>query len=211
MEEIRAQMSTIEDPRHPNYVKYALADILIIIMCGVLCGLDTLGDLVVYAKSKADFLRETFGIEKIPSKATFGRILSMVDGKQIGDVILDVLRERFGTMGEVIAVDGKAICSTARGENSHKALQILSTYVIDNGITLAQEAIHEKTNEIPVFQEMRTYWDVESKVVTAGAIHCQRETSRWIVQKKGDYLFGLKENQPSLLWTVRIKNISGIW
>ncbi len=104
MEEIRAQMSTIEDPRHPSYVKYALADILIIIMCGVLCGLDTLGDLVVYAKSKADFLKETFGIEKIPSKATFGRILSMVDRKQIGDVILDVLRERFGTMGEVIAV-----------------------------------------------------------------------------------------------------------
>ena len=137
MEEIRAQMSTIEDPRHPSYVKYALADILIIIMCGVLCGLDTLGDLVVYAKSKADFLRETFGIEKIPFKATFGRILSRVDGKQIGDVILDMLRERFGTMGEVIAVDGKAICSTARGENSHKALQILSTYVIDNGITLS--------------------------------------------------------------------------
>ena len=73
--------------------------------------------------------------------------------------------------------------------------------MIDSGITLAQEAIHEKTNEIPVFQEMRTYWDVESKVVTAGAIHCQRETSRWIVQKKGDYLFGLTENQPSLLGT----------
>ena len=50
-------MSTIEEPRHPSYVKYALEDILIIIMCGVLCGLDTLGDLVVYAKSKADFLR----------------------------------------------------------------------------------------------------------------------------------------------------------
>ena len=61
MEEIRAQMSTIEYPRHPSYVKYALADILIIIMCGVLCGLDTLGDLVVCAKSKADFLKETSG------------------------------------------------------------------------------------------------------------------------------------------------------
>ena len=204
MEEIRAQMSTIEEPRHPSYVKYALEDILIIIMCGVLCGLDTLGDLVVYAKSKADFQRETFGIEKIPSKATLGRILSMVDGKQNGDVILDVLRERFGTMGEVIAVDGKAICSTARGENSHKALQILSAYVTGSGITLAQETIHEKTNEIPVFQEMLTYLDIESKVVTADAMHCQRETSRRIVQKKGDYLFGLKENQPSLLADVRL-------
>ena len=55
MEEIRARMSTIEDPRHQSYVKYALADILIIIMCAVLCGLDTLGDLVIYAKIKKNF------------------------------------------------------------------------------------------------------------------------------------------------------------
>ena len=80
----------------------------------------------------------------------------------------------------------------------------MSAYVTDSGITLAQEAIHEKTNEIPVFQEMLTYLDVDSKVVTADAMHCQRETSRRIVQKKGDYLFGLKENQPSLLADVRL-------
>ena len=197
-------MLKIEDPRHASYVKHALADILIIIMCGVLCGLDTLGDLVVYAKSAGDFLRETFGIENIPSKATFGRVLSMVDGKQIGDAILDILRERFGASGEVIAVDGKAICSTAKGGNSRKALQILSAYITDSGITLAQETIHEKTNEIPVFQEMLTYLDVEGKLVTADAMHCQRETCRRIAQKKGDYLFGLKENQPSLLEDVRL-------
>ena len=65
-------------------------------------------------KKQSGFSKGSFGIEKIPSKATFGRILSMADGKQIGDVILDVLHERFGTMGEVIALDGKAICSTAK-------------------------------------------------------------------------------------------------
>ena len=197
-------MEKIEDPRHPSYVKYALADILIIIMCGVLCGLDTLEDLVIYAKSKAYFLREELGIEGIPSKATFGRVLSMVDGKQIGEAILDVLHSRFGTEGEVIAVDGKAICSTTKPGNSHSALQILSAYVTDSGITLAQEAIHEKTNEIPVFQEMLTYLDVKGKLVTADAMHCQRETCRKIIQKKGDYLFGLKENQPSLLEDIRL-------
>ena len=45
MEEIRERMSKIEDPRHPSYVKYPLVDVLIIIMCAVLCGIDTLGDL----------------------------------------------------------------------------------------------------------------------------------------------------------------------
>ena len=68
MEEIRDRMLKIEYPRHPSYVKYALVDILIIIMCGVSCGLETLEDLLVYAKSAADFLRETFEIENIPSR-----------------------------------------------------------------------------------------------------------------------------------------------
>ena len=204
IEGIREKLEKIEDPRHQGYVKYKLADILIIIMCGVLCGLDTLEDLVIYAKSKKDFLKEVLGIEGIPSKATFGRILSIVDGTQIGKAILDVLHSRFGTEGEVIAVDGKAICSTAKPGKSHRALQILSAYVTDSGITLAQEAIDKKTNEIPVFQEMLTYLDVKGKVVTADAMHCQRETCHKIIHKKGDYLFGLKENQPSLLEDVRL-------
>ena len=198
MEEIRARMTAIEDTRHPSYVKYPLADILIIVMCAVLCGLDTLGDLVVYAKNKHEFLAKEFGIEEIPSKATFARVLSAVSGKEIGDAILDILRMRFGAVGEVIAVDGKAIRSTAKPGHPHSALQILSAYVTENGVVLAQEAIHEKTNE------MLTYLNVAGKVVTADAMHCQRETSRKIIQHKGDYLFGLKENQPSLLADIRL-------
>ena len=48
-------MPMIENPRHPSYAKYALTDILIIIMCGVLCELDTPGDLVVMQKAKRIF------------------------------------------------------------------------------------------------------------------------------------------------------------
>ncbi len=184
MEEIRGRMMEIKDPRHPSYVKYPLADILMIIMCAVLSGLDTLGDLVIYAKSKKGFLSKELGIEKIPSKATFARILSMIDGKEIGEAIVDVLRSRFGTAGEVVAVDGKAICSTSKSGNPHSALQISSAYVTSNGIVLGQEAIHEKTNEIPVFQEMLTYLDIEGKIITADAMHCQRETCSRIIQRK---------------------------
>ena len=42
MDEIRARISTISDPRHASYIKHQLSDILLIIMCGVLSGLDTL-------------------------------------------------------------------------------------------------------------------------------------------------------------------------
>lgn len=48
------------------------------------------------------------------------------------------------------------------------------------------------------FQEMLTYLDVEDKTITVDAMPCQRGTCRRIIQRKGYYLFGLKENQPSL-------------
>ena len=53
MDEIRARISTISDPRHASYIKHQLSDILLIIMCGVLSGLDTLGDLGQYRIEKA--------------------------------------------------------------------------------------------------------------------------------------------------------------
>ena len=203
MDEIRARISTISDPRHASYIKHQLSDILLIIMCGVLSGLDTLGDLALYANEKQDFFKAAFGIAAIPSKATFGRILSMLDGKAVGEAILDILRTRY-TSGNIIAVDGKAICSTGKSGNPHSALQILSAYLTKSGVVLAQETIHEKSNEIPAFQQMLTYLDVQGKTVTADAMHCQRRTSEAIVARKGNYVFGLKENQPSLLADVRM-------
>ncbi len=114
----------------------------------------------------------------------------MVDGKEIGDAIIELLHGRFGTAGEIVAVDGKAVCSTAKPENSHSALQILSAYVTSSGVILGQEAIHEKTNEIPVFQEMLTYLYVKGKIITADTMHCQRETCRKIIARRGNYLIG---------------------
>ena len=163
MDEIRARISTISDPRHASYIKHQLSDILLIIMCGVLSGLDTLGDLALYANEKQDFFKAAFGIAAIPSKATFGRILSMLDGKAVGEAILDILRTRY-TSGNIIAVDGKAICSTWKSGNPHSALQILSAYLTESGVVLAQETIHEKSNEIPAFQQMLTYLDVQGKL-----------------------------------------------
>ncbi len=40
MDELRERMTGIEDPRHASYVRYPLVDILLIVMCGVLSGLD---------------------------------------------------------------------------------------------------------------------------------------------------------------------------
>lgn len=69
---------------------------------------------MIYTKSRKDFWEKKFGIQAISSKAAFAKMLSAVNGKEIGGAVLDILRMRFGTAGKVIAVDGKSIRGTAK-------------------------------------------------------------------------------------------------
>ena len=97
----------IEDTRFLPYVEHQLTDVLIIVMSGILCGLDELQDIVTYGKSNATFFRETFGIERTPSKSTLTRIMNLIDGEAVAAIIVNIMREAIGTSGDVIAFDGK--------------------------------------------------------------------------------------------------------
>lgn len=198
MEAFAQYFAVIEDPRHSGYICHKLEHVLTIVMCAVLCGLDRLEEIVTFQKCSEAYLKKALGIEDLPSKATFSRILSVVDGRAVGQVILKIMQDSMGTDGKAAAADGKAIRSTAEEGHPHSALQILTAYLTENGVVLGQEAIREKTNEIPVFQEMLNFLNIEGKVVTADAMHCQKETCRRIKDQKGDYLLGVKKNQPSL-------------
>lgn len=201
MDYIRGKFNLIEDKRHSSYIEHDLADVLIIIMCSILCGLDGLAELVVFAQNRTEFFRKKFEIEQIPSKPTFSRILSMVDGDEAAKIIIEIMKERtkfIAHVSNILAVDGKAIRSTTEKGKPNSALQILTAYLTESGVVLGQKDIHEKTNEIPVFQEMLDFLNVKGKTITADAMHCQKETCKKIIAKGGNYVFGLKENQKSL-------------
>jgi len=199
-EGIRERLSVVPDYRHPSYVGHKLSDILIIVMTAVLCGLDQLSTIMVFAHEKSEFFAKYFEINKIPSKPTMSRVLNMIKAEAVAKVIVGIMKEEAVNLGEIIAFDGKAIRSTAEKGKPHSALQILTAYMVESGVVLAQETIHKKTNEIPVMQEILESIDVEGKIITADALHCQRETCAKIVGSEhgGDYVFGLKSNQKTL-------------
>ena len=188
----------IEDRRYQGFVKHKLSDILTIVACSVLCGMDRLCDIMAYAENKKEFFRTNFGIENIPSKPTVSRTLAVIDGQKVAESIMAMMQDAIALTGDLIAVDGKAIRSTSQNGKSHSALQIITAYLTECGVVLGQEKIHEKTNEIPVFQKMMSYLNLKGKTVTADAMHCQRRTCSLILEQGGDYLFGLKENQKTL-------------
>jgi len=103
MEEIVQKIEVIEDPRHSGYIKYKLADVLNIIMCAVLCGLDDLESLHVFAESNRNLWKERLELTSVPSKSTFARILNVMDADAVGKAMSEILQERFGTKGNVVA------------------------------------------------------------------------------------------------------------
>jgi len=97
---------------------------------------------------------------------------------------------------EGIAVDGK----TLRGSQKQGApgAHLLSALGHRLGLTLAQQAVADKTNEIPVALELLRQVVLEGRVVTMDALLTQRQIAQQIVEAGGDYVMVVKDNQPQL-------------
>jgi predicted transposase YbfD/YdcC len=76
---------------------------------------------------------------------------------------------------------------------------LLSAFLHKQGIVIAQQAVDIKSNEITALRPLLADLDITGCVVTADALHTQKDAARFIVEEKhADYLFTVKDNQPTL-------------
>ena len=184
----------IEDKRNQDYVKHPLIDVLKLVLISMLCGIDELEQIVEYGKSKIEFLRREFEIKLIPSKSTLTRIFMIIDPKWLGLSIVGILNSLIKEKHGQIMLDGKAIKSTDAIKTIEKMMNVVTAYT-DTGISIYQKTVDSKSNEIPAVQEIIQMINVEGQIVTADAMHCQKETAEIIVKNGGDYVLQLKANQ----------------
>jgi predicted transposase YbfD/YdcC len=95
-----------------------------------------------------------------------------------------------------IAVDGK----TLRGSKRHGAPEthLLSVLAHDVGLTLTQQAVAAKTNEITAVETVLGALVLTGRIVTMDALLTQRQVAQTIVEAGGDYVMIVKDNQPQL-------------
>lgn len=184
----------IEDPRCEVNVIHPLVNILKLVMIAVLCGMDELDKIIDYGKNKKDFLEKEFDIELIPSKSTLTRILAIINPKWLSLSIVCILNTLIKNKPTQIMLDGKAIKSTDAIRTIETMMNIVTAYT-DTGICLGQKTVSSKSNEIPAVRELIEMLNIEGLVVTADAMHCQKETAETIIKNKGDYVLQLKANQ----------------
>jgi hypothetical protein len=94
----------------------------------------------------------------------------------------------------VLAVDGKTLRGSARDGHQVHLLAALDHH---DGAVLAQRQVPTATNEIATFQPLLDGLDLAGVVVTADALHTQRDHASFLVEAAEDLLV-VKANQPAL-------------
>jgi predicted transposase YbfD/YdcC len=123
-------------------------------------------------------------------------VLERVKPEELSKWLNEWLGAERGKGGRSVNFDGKTICGSKNAQ--HKAYHVVSAWVSEHRITLGELAVEEKSNEITAMPKLLDLLDIEGDIATADAMSCQTEIVKKIVEKKADYVIGLKDNQPTM-------------
>ena len=192
--------SKISDPRMQRCRKHKLLDILGLCLIGAICGCDSWVEMEEYGKEKEKFLKNNFDFENgIPSHDTIGRVMSMLNPKELHNSLVEwtrVLTKKI--MGEVIAIDGKAIQGSSDSFKGKNLITMVSAWAQENELVLAQVKVSDKSNEITAIPKLLDTIDITDCVVTIDAMGTQKTIAEKIRAEKGDYILALKRNHETL-------------
>jgi hypothetical protein len=192
-------LKTLVDPRKPRGVRHPVVTIVAIAVCAALSGARSFCAIAEWAQGLSREALQQLGSKRWrpPSEPTLRRVLQRIDADRLDAEIGQWLARQHPLAGRAVAVDGK----TLRGGHDHgqPAPHLLSAILHQEAVVIGQIAVEEKTNEIPKLPQLLEPLPLEGAVVTADALHTQQDTARYLVEtKKADYLFIVKDNQPTL-------------
>ena len=191
---------TLTDPRVARTRWHNLLDIVLIGVCGAICGCNSWEDLPRYARAKEEWLRQVLELPNgIPSADTFARVFQRLDpGEFVACLssIVSVLRTEMD--GEVIAIDGQTLCGTNDERFRLHPLHLVRAWATTNRLVLGQQACAEKSNEITAIPQLLKTIDLEGAIVTIDAMGCQTAIAETIIERGADFVLTAKDNQPKL-------------
>jgi len=196
--------SELRDPRVERTREHLLEEILLMALAAVLSGAGSWNEIEGYAKAKFLWLKGFLKLPGgIPSHDTFNRVISALDPAELEKGFAAWVGSIAKlTAGEVVAIDGKALCGT-RQPGKSTLVHMVSAWASANNLVLAQRRVDEKSNEITAIPKLLDALALSGTVVTIDAMGCQKSIAEKIVAKKADYILAVKENQGHLLEEIK--------
>jgi predicted transposase YbfD/YdcC len=193
-------LEELQDPRAiQKNVSYKFEEIILLVFCAMIANCDTWEDIAEWGEHKIDFLRRYYPYKNgTASHYTLNRIFQMIDTKKFEEaftIIISDLLPNFSAQGKQIALDGKRL----RGAKTKDSiLHVVSGYCVDFSMVIAQNSSQIEGKELLQIKEMLDFLDIKGAVITADALSGQKEITKIISDKKGDYILPIKGNQKNL-------------
>lgn len=190
------------DPRVLGRTTYKMEHIIYITIAAVIAGAQSWNDISEFGKEKFDFFKERLdGLKSIPSHDTFNRFFSIFPANSFEEIFRNWVKEIIGELKGVVAIDGKLMRGPSKcdadnpiGKDDFR-LWVVSAWSSENSISLGQEKVSAKSNEITIVPKLLSAIDLSKTIVTIDAMGCQTAITEKIIEGKGDYIIALKANQ----------------
>lgn len=206
MEELLQWLEYIDDIRQKRKVRHSLKDIIVIVLFATLANADNWVEIAAFAEMYQDYLRKYIELKNgSPSHDTICRVMGLISPEVLQQVYgkwQELLnREEGKVLKKIIALDGK----TMRGnqQKGKKASHIISAWSKEDGYSLGQKAVEEKSNEITAIPELLEKIQIKGQIITIDAMGTQTRIAEKIRSKRADYVLAVKRNQGSLYEEVK--------
>jgi predicted transposase YbfD/YdcC len=207
LDSLYAHLARLRDRRHARGLRYALVTVLGYIVLAKLAGEDRLFGISQWVRYRQAALAEALHLEKprAPCVNTYRTILGhVIDIEEFEQVV----RAFFAAQPQagqsiVIALDGKTLRGTISAGQTH-GRHLLAAYLPAEGWVLFQVEVASKENEISAAPRVLKSLDLRGKIVTGDAMFAQRDLSLQIMERGGDYIWTVKDNQSTVRQDIEV-------
>ncbi len=194
-------LEAVPDRRSRRGRRHPLSAVLSLIAVGTLCDCPHQDAIAQWGRLLSRRMVRDLGFTRrlTPCAATLHNVLKGLDVAAFEAVLREwsaQLERDDRAEIRAIAIDGK----TARGSAGKEipAVHVLSAFDVAQGVLLASAEVGAKTNEAKRAEPFLASLDIEGAVVTGDAAFTQKPICGQILGQKGEFLFVVKDNQPSL-------------
>jgi predicted transposase YbfD/YdcC len=190
----------VPDPRSSLGKRQPLCAILTLCSVAMLCGCRSLYAIAQFGRDRGRAFATALGFTRdtTPCCTTLHNLFIDLDKTAFEEALARWSTAAAEAHGwTAVSFDGK----TLRGSTDVQlpGVHLLAAYAHEAGLVLRQLPVDGKTNEHKAALELLDLIPVKGKLIVGDAMFCQRDLSRKIRAKKGDYLWPVKDNQPDLL------------
>jgi hypothetical protein len=173
-------LEDVPDPRRAQGTRYPLPPLLLFTVLALMRGARSYRGIITFLEERRDLLNQHFGValKRAPAVNTLRTVLQSLDAEALERAFRHHARDWLSVVEAdgtpMLALDGKTLRGSFDHLNDPKAAQTLTAFASSSAILLAHMPIAEKSNEIPAAQQMIGELGLTGVIVTADAMHCQK-------------------------------------